>query len=80
MQNLLKADEDGVRSRRLLIEINCLEESRRVIYLSTHSNEMADGDILFIENKTGTWEQPIPKSIGEVVIKVVCEKFTNNPK
>ena len=77
---MLKTDEDGVRSRRLLIEINCRDEIRRVIYLSTHSKEMAGGDILFIENKPGTWEQPIPKSIGEVVLRVVCEKFSNNPK
>ena len=72
LQNFTKQDAYGVRSRRLLVEFNCLNSVRRVVYLSAHSEQMAQGNVKFISNKSGKWEQPLPNSLGEKVFTAAC--------
>ena len=74
LQNFSKKDIHGVKSRRLLVEFNCLNSIRRVIYLSAHSEQMAQGNVKFINAKVGNWEQPLPKSIGEKVFVAACSR------
>ena len=72
LQNFSKIDAYGVKSRRLLVEFDCLASIRRVIYLSAHSEQMAQGNVILINNKLGNWEQPLPKSLGEKVFDAAC--------
>jgi hypothetical protein len=74
LQNFSQEDLHGVKSRRLLIEINCLKNSRRVVYLTAHSEQMGEGTVKFVSAKIGEWEQPLPKSLGEKVFITVCER------
>lgn len=77
LQNFTQKDIQGVQSRRLLVEFNCTDNIRRVIYLSAHSEQMAEGDVKFINGKTSNWEHPLPKSLGAKVFAAVCfEKKT----
>ena len=77
LQNFSKKDVYGVKSRRLLVEFNCLASIRRVIYLSAHSEQMAQGNVKFISNKLGKWEQPLPNSLGEKVFIAACSGKKN---
>ena len=72
LQNFTEKDINGVQSRRLLVEFKCLDRIRRVIYLSAHSEQMAEGNVKFISYKIGNWEQPSPKSLGEKVFVAAC--------
>ncbi len=74
LQNFYRKDLNGVHSRRLLIEVDCNKDIRRVVYLSAHSELMGGGDVKFINPTVGKWEQPSPKSLGEKLLKSVCKK------
>lgn len=74
LQNLSKADLYGVWSRRLLVEVDCLKDIRRIMYLSSHSEQMAKGKVIFVNGRTSSWEQPLPKSLAEKSHNAICEK------
>ena len=73
LQDFSKVDLNGVRSRRLLIEVNCLKKTRRIIYLSGHSEQMAKGKVILINAKPSIWEEALPKSLAEKVMIAVCK-------
>jgi len=76
LQDFLKPDKNGVKSRRLLVEINCLKETRRIIYLSSYSEQMAKGKVIFVSSYSGKWEQPFPKSLGDRVMSSICSIYS----
>jgi hypothetical protein len=67
-------EEDGKMSTRARKEYDCKEEQFRILSLSTHSEPMAGGEILWSRSSddSGKWEDVPPNSIAEAVLKIVC--------
>lgn len=78
LQNFYKKDLNDVHSRRLLIEVDCFKDERRVIYLSAHSEQMGRGVVKFVNGNASDWEHPSPKSVGESILKNICKKTNNS--
>ncbi|OUV02632.1 MAG: hypothetical protein CBC42_07645 [Betaproteobacteria bacterium TMED82] len=73
LQNLKGRAKSGALSRRILLEVDCKEQKRRIIYLSTHSEPLGKGTVLYTNRVPTKWAYPIPKSLGSKVIKMMCE-------
>jgi len=72
LQDLNSPDKFGIRSRRILFEFDCDNNKRRIIYLSAHSEQMAKGEVLQTSGKISSWNNPLPKSLGERILKRIC--------
>ena len=74
IQDLKQRDENGVRSRRVLDEIDCKEERRRFLAISSHSEPMAGGETLSSKDGVSEWNAIPPDSTAETMLQRVCAK------
>jgi len=71
------ANTDGVLSRRTLQEYDCKGERRRTLSISTHSEPMAGGSVLYSAtnpNPVPPWSYITPDTGGVTVFKLVCKQ------
>jgi hypothetical protein len=62
------------RSSRRQSEYDCKEGQSRILSLTGHSANMAEGNTVFSLSKPETWE-PVPSSsLGELMWKIACGK------
>ncbi len=55
-------------------EYDCKEERVRVLYFSLHSEQMANGEIVYFDNKPGEWSPIPPSTINAEFWKIACGK------
>jgi hypothetical protein len=54
-------------------EYNCVKEQRRIIFITAHSENMAEGYVVMrVVNKPGDWKSISPGSQGEAVWEFAC--------
>ncbi len=69
-----KRNKDGVMSLRARLEYDCKQERYRVLSISTHSEPMANGNILTTVSQSNDWEEIAPNTSSETMLKIVCAK------
>jgi hypothetical protein len=62
------------RSSLMQDEYDCAGEKRRRLYLSAHSEPMAQGKTVLRNPSAGDWKPVAPASIGERLWKSACEE------
>lgn len=73
LNDLKERHKDGELSRRARNEYDCKNERFRVLSLSTHSEPMASGMILYQSSAESTkWNDIPPGTLAETVLKIVC--------
>ncbi len=55
-------------------ELDCKEEQSRTLYISFHSENMGEGEVVGIDETLGKWTPVIPESVGETQWKIACGK------
>ena len=60
------------RSSLMQDEYDCAEEKRRRLYLSAHSQPMAQGKTILRNRAPGDWKPVIPDSVGERLFRTAC--------
>ena len=74
MTNLNERGSDGEMSVRTRNEYDCKEERRRIIDISTHTGVTAQGRTLLSDSSPGAWTYIAPKTINEMILKIICNK------
>jgi hypothetical protein len=68
-----QANKRGVLSSQNLIEFDCKEKRRRTLAFTSHSENMAEGKVIFKNLKSGQWH-PVPHdSVAEQLMNMACE-------
>ena len=74
IQQLKQRIADGEKSRRMRIEYDCKEERYRILSASVHSEPLAEGKVIYSENKDNIWTVIPAASAAEAMFKIVCVK------
>lgn len=75
LSNFLTEQKNGAWSWRSLDEINCKEETQRLIEMSMHTETWAKGETISIaKNNDQGWDQIPPGTVIENISKFVCSK------
>jgi hypothetical protein len=74
IQDLKKRDKDGEMSYRVRAEYDCKNERSRTLAVSTHSEGMASGQILYNASQVGSWIEIPPGTTGDSTLKFVCAR------
>ncbi len=74
VQDLKQRGKGGEMSRRLLIEYDCKEERFRILLASTHSEPMAGGKTLVLDDDPGKWARFPPDTPAEDTLEIVCTR------
>lgn len=64
--------EGTYRSSRMEDEYDCENEQRRRVFLSAHSGQMGDGDVVLRNPRPGNWRLVLPDSMGERLWETAC--------
>jgi hypothetical protein len=67
----IATDRDLI-SARTKEEYDCKKKQRRVLFVSYYSEHMADGETVSILNERKDWQQVLPDSVAEGVLKFAC--------
>jgi hypothetical protein len=71
LQNLKQLNENGVMSRRIRVEYDCKQERFRILDLTSHSEPMARGTIVF-NDVSGEWTGIPPRTGAAIMLNLVC--------
>ena len=55
-------------------EFDCRQEQRRTLYFSYHSENMGNGNIIYISSEPGKWSPVAPDSLDNNQLKKYCAK------
>jgi hypothetical protein len=72
LRNLSVPTEDGIQSRRTLIEFDCKQEAYRNLSLTRFKGPMASGEIAESINVPGEWKYVPPQTHLQLLLAVVC--------
>ena len=74
IQDFKQRSKDGEMSSRMRSEYDCKGERYRFLGISTHSESMAGGKMLFsaLEDLKEPWSEIPPESAGERILKIAC--------
>jgi hypothetical protein len=73
LSDYTKVNELGA-SAKILYEYNCIEERSRILQMHTYSGHMGKGRIVVTDDLIEKWEYVIPGSVGEFILKMVCNR------
>ncbi len=73
LQNL-KQHDNGVISWRALKEYDCKEERSRTLTASIHSEPMAGGKVLHMNDAASPWSYIAPGTFSAIYLKHACAK------
>lgn len=65
-------DEKGAMSNRVRLEFDCKLERYRYLDLSAHSDPMASGKVLTVEQGSGLWTGIPPGTVSATMLNIVC--------
>lgn len=69
-----QTDETGkFLSSKDLVELDCKDVNRRIVYSSFHSKNMGDGVTLGSTTTASPWAPISPESISELMLKIACK-------
>ena len=74
LADLPKPDEDGIKSVRYLIEIDCGQARTRTISYVAYAGNMAQARVIARNRLDGGWKNIMPQSLGERQMKFTCAK------
>jgi hypothetical protein len=74
MQVFSESKEEFCMSTREQEEFDCKKEQTRTLYISTHSGNMGEGELISRSSNPGKWEPIVPNSIDESLWKFACGK------
>ena len=74
MQVFSESNDEFSMSTREQEEFDCKKEQTRTLYISTHSENMGEGELIFRCSDPGKWEPIVPNSIDESLWKFACGK------
>ena len=60
------------RSSKMQVEIRCHSQQWRVFYFSSYSDEMGEGEQLYVQEAAGAWMSVQPGTVSEALYKVGC--------
>ncbi len=72
MQDLRKADADGVRSRRYLNEYDCEYKMHRVGRMTSYAGPKLTGQVVATVNEMGYWRKIPPDGVFVLTYIAVC--------
>lgn len=74
--NKAEVDAQGksYMSSKAQVEYNCKEEQSRTLYRSFHSQNMGNGETIWLNDETDNWNPTPPESITEALWKFACKK------
>jgi hypothetical protein len=72
LNDLGKANDQGVMSFRSVEEYDCPQVKGRVMQIAAFTGEMASGEILARGNGNGNWIQPESGTLDEKIMQKVC--------
>ena len=61
-------------------EVNCYKEEFRDFYYVLYSGHMGEGDVKGNDVGTQKWRPQVPRSIGWIELKFICDYVKKNPK
>ena len=73
LQDFKTEDKRGVKSRRILNKINCQTGERKILYSTSHSEQMGKGTVILGGVAQSVWTEPLPKTVGAKLISEVCK-------
>ena len=73
LQDFNTEDKRGVKSRRILNKINCQTGERKILYSTSHSEQMGKGTVILGGVAQSVWTEPLPKTVGAKLISEVCK-------
>jgi len=73
LQDFNTEDKRGVKSRRIFNKINCRTGERKIVYSTSHSEHMGKGTVLLGGVAQSSWTEPLPKTVGAMLISEVCK-------
>jgi len=74
LNDLRERNTSGVMSRRIRQELDCKQESYRILAFLSHSEPMAGGTILESADEQKIWRAIPPNTVAEALLKIVCAK------
>ena len=75
LQNFKNPDKSGAKSRRVLNQIDCKKNYRKILYTSKHSQEMGTGTVTSSVKSYSDWSDPAPKSVEFRLVKAFCKHY-----
>ena len=64
----------GIRSLKSEREYDCNRQQMRVLYISRHSGNMGEGEIVGSDSTVGSWQPVMLGTIGERLWRIACGK------
>ena len=77
LSDLLKPDEYGMLSYKVYNQGDCEMFRRKTLSYSFHKQSMGEGTGQTDSTPETEWKYPPPKSMGEIILKEVCEVAEN---
>jgi hypothetical protein len=74
LQDLKVRNKDGELSWRSRWEYDCKQERRRMLSFSTHSDQMAKGEILLNHGSSRPWVDIAPQTAARDTLNFLCAK------
>lgn len=75
LQNLTIRGKNGELSRRIRLEHDCKNERYRMMTITSHSEPMAEGDMLFNDSLSNPqWKDIAPDTSMATILEIVCAK------
>ena len=74
IDDLKQRGKSGELSFRFRTEYDCKQERLRMLSLNARSGPMAGGESIHQSSSEDIWRDIPPRSIGEMVLKIVCAK------
>jgi hypothetical protein len=75
LQNFKNPDKSGAKSRRILNQIDCKKNYRKILYTSKHSEQMGTGIFTSSVKSYSDWSDPAPKSVEFRLVRAFCEHY-----
>lgn len=74
LHDLKQRGKQGEMSRRVLMEYDCKGEQHRLLSLTTHSEPMAEGNVLISVSRASDWHTIVTGTSAAAILKRVCSK------
>jgi hypothetical protein len=74
MQVFSESNDEFSMSTREKEEFDCKKEQTRTLYISTHSGNMGEGELISRSSNPGKWGPIVANSIDESLWKFACGK------
>ena len=74
LQDLKQRHKDGELSIRIRVEYDCKEERYRFLSATSHSSQMAQGNLVQSQTGPSSWTDVAPRTVTEDLLKKVCSK------